>query len=189
MPNVADMPDTNNLPDMMLEGDYTTDIRAGSIRCLTSGRLPPRYGSPCPDGGNEHPFPARNTTQGDRAMDDERTSRVILGERLKEEREYRGFSQDEVARYLGLPPAALSLIESAARDIGPEHLRRLAKLFRIRLESLTVESHDAVDAESFPLPTRAAATLSPIDRDEVRRFAQYLRTTEGPPEDGRASGA
>lgn len=119
-------------------------------------------------------------------MSNERTSRVILGERLKEEREYRGFSQDEVARYLGMPPVALSLIESGARDISPENLRRLAKLFRITLESLTVESHDAVDAESFPLPPRAAATLSPTDRDEVRRFAQYLRTTEGPPRDGSA---
>jgi len=122
-------------------------------------------------------------------MGHERTSRVILAERLKEEREYRGFSQDEVARYLGVPPGAFSLIESGRRDISPEQVRRLAKLFRIRLESLTAESHDAVDAESFPLPTRAGATLSATDRDEVRRFARYLRTTEDPPEDGSASTA
>ena len=119
-------------------------------------------------------------------MSDERTNRVILGERLKEEREYRGFSQDEVARYLGMPPAALSQIESGSRDIDPEDLRRLAKLFRIRIESLTVESRDTVEAEPFPLSPRAAATLSPTDRDEVRRFARYLRTTEGPPGDGSA---
>lgn len=119
-------------------------------------------------------------------MSDERTHRVILGERLKEEREYRGFSQDEVARYLGMPPTAFSLMESGSRDVSPEDLRRLAKLFQIRLESLTVESHDGVDAESLPLSPRAAATLSPTDRDEVRRFARYLRTTEGPPGDGSA---
>ena len=118
-------------------------------------------------------------------MGDERTSRLILGEWLKQEREYRGFSQDEVARYLGMPPAAFSLIESGARDISPEHVRRLAKLFRIRLKSL--QSHDAVHAESFPLPTPARATLSPTDRDELRRFVQYLRTTEDPPEHGSAS--
>ncbi len=122
-------------------------------------------------------------------MSDERTSRVIPGERLKEEREYRGFSPDEVARYLGMPPEALSLIESGGRDISPEDLRRLAKLFRIRIESLTVESDDAVDTESLPLPPRAAATLSPTDRDEVRRFAQYLRTTEVPPDNGSAGTA
>lgn len=122
-------------------------------------------------------------------MGDERTGRVILGERLKEEREYRGFSQDEVARYLGMPPAALSLIESGGRDISPEQMRRLAKLLRIRLESLTSESHDTVDAESFPLSTRAGATLSATDRDEVQRFARYLRTTEDLREDGSASTA
>ena len=122
-------------------------------------------------------------------MSDERTSRIILGERLKEEREYRVFSPDEIARYLGMPPEALSLIESGGRDINPEDLHRLAKLFRIRIDSLTVESDDAVDIESLPLPARAAATLSPTDRDEVRRFAQYLRTTEDPPENGSPGAA
>ncbi len=73
-------------------------------------------------------------------MSDERASRVILGEQLKEEREYRGFSQDEVTRYLGMPPTALSQIESGSRDISPQDLRRLAKLFRIRIETLTGQS-------------------------------------------------
>ena len=89
-------------------------------------------------------------------MTDERTSRITLGERLKEEREYRGFSQDEVAGYLGVTPSALSLIESGSRDVSTEELGRLAKLFQIRMESLTGDHHEASETESFPLVARAA---------------------------------
>ena len=109
-------------------------------------------------------------------MTDERTSRITLGERLKEEREYRGFSRDEVARYLGVTPSALSLIESGSRDVSTEELGRLARLFQIRMESLAGDHHDASETESFPLVARAAAELSPPDRDEILRFARYLRT-------------
>ena len=42
-------------------------------------------------------------------MSDERTIQTILSERLKEVREYRGpFSQEEVARHLGVPRSAIS---------------------------------------------------------------------------------
>ena len=108
-------------------------------------------------------------------MSNERASRIILGERLKEEREYRGFSQDEITRYLRMPPTELSQIESGSRSISPEDLGQLAKLFRIRIESLTGHSQEAAEAESLPLPARADA-LSPTDRDELRRFARHLQT-------------
>ena len=109
-------------------------------------------------------------------MTDERTSRITLGERLKEEREYRGFSQDEDARYLGVTPSALSLIESGSRDVSTEELGRLARLFQIRMESLPGDHHEASETESFPLLARAAAELTATDRHEVLRFARYLRT-------------
>ena len=108
-------------------------------------------------------------------MSNERASRTILGERLKEEREYRGFSQEQITRYLGMPPTVLSQIESGSRDIRPQDLRRLANLFRIRIESLTGHSPEAAETESLPLPARADA-LSPTDRDELRRFARHLRS-------------
>ena len=108
-------------------------------------------------------------------MSNERATRTILGERLKEEREYRGFSQDEITRYLRMAPTVLSQIETGSRDISPQDLRRLAKLFRIRIANLTGHSPQATEAQSLPLPARADA-LSPTDRDELRRFARHLQT-------------
>ena len=75
-----------------------------------------------------------------------------------------------------MPPTALSQIETGSRSISPEDLGRLAKLFRIRIESLTGQSQEAAEAESFPLPAGTNAALSPTDRDELRRFARHLQT-------------
>ena len=113
-------------------------------------------------------------------MTHERTRRTVLGERLKEEREYRGFSQDEVARHLGMTASALSLIESGSHDVTTQELGRLATLFQIRMQSLTGDHHEASETEPFPLVAQAVSELSQTDRDEVLRFARYLRTMKSP---------
>ena len=109
-------------------------------------------------------------------MRDESGAEVTPGRRLKEEREYRGFSQEEVARYLGVPRSAISLIESGSRRVSAEELSRLATLFQTTMESLAGRDPNASEPESVRLVARAAAELSEKDREEVLRFAQFLRT-------------
>ena len=58
-------------------------------------------------------------------MSDERTMQDILSTRLKEAREYRGFSQEDIARYLGVPRSAISLIENGSRRVSATELSRL----------------------------------------------------------------
>ncbi len=109
-------------------------------------------------------------------MNDERKIQAILSERLKEEREYRGFSQDEVARHLGVPRPAISLIENGSRRVSAAELSRLAKLYQTTMESLTGHDEEASEPDSVRLVARATADLSLTDRDEVLRFAQFLRS-------------
>ena len=109
-------------------------------------------------------------------MSDERRIQTILSARLKEAREYRGFSQEEVARHLGVPRSAISLIESGSRRVSAEELSQLAKLFQTTMESLADHDQEASETESVRLVARAAAELSATDRDEVLRFAQFLRS-------------
>ncbi|MDE0658066.1 MAG: helix-turn-helix transcriptional regulator [Gammaproteobacteria bacterium] len=99
-----------------------------------------------------------------------------LGYRLKEAREYCGFSQEEVARHLGVPRSAISLMENGSRQVRALELRSLATLYQTTMEDLTGHSHGETYAESVRLVARAAADLSAADRDEVLRFAQFLRT-------------
>lgn len=104
------------------------------------------------------------------------TDRVALGARLKEMREYRGFSQDEVAQYLAIPRSAISLMESGTRGLDVLELRKLAALYHCSIDELTGEDAPHVDQQSIGLVARAAAALSPEDRGEVLRFAEFLQS-------------
>lgn len=100
-----------------------------------------------------------------------------LGLRLKEARKYLGLNQEEVGTYLKIPRTALTDIENGQRRVEAIELTRLAKLYRQPVAFFTGE--DEVSA-SFPLDVthlaRQAASLSQQDRDELGRFAEYLRT-------------
>ena len=109
-------------------------------------------------------------------MSDKHTVSGSLSARLKEAREYRGYSQEEVAEHLGLPRSAVSLMESGSRRVGALELRRLANLYQTTMESLTGQDHESPELESVRLVARAAADLSATDREEVLRFAQFLQS-------------
>jgi transcriptional regulator with XRE-family HTH domain len=109
------------------------------------------------------------------ASDEE--ERRQLGDRLREARKYLGLKQEEVATYLKIPRTALTDIENGQRRVEVIELTRLAKLYRQPAAFFTGE-----DEASANLPVdvahlaRRAADLSPEDRDELGRFAEYLRT-------------
>lgn len=105
-----------------------------------------------------------------------------LGERLREARKYLGLKQEEVAAYLKIQRTALSDIESGQRRVEALELTRLAKLYRQPVSYFTGE-----DAAAAAVPAdvahiaRQAAYLSVQDREELRRFAEYLRSRSQAP--------
>jgi len=107
------------------------------------------------------------------AKDDDRKT---LGERLREAREYLGFSQDEVATFLGVPRSALSLMETGQRKVDALELKKLAGLYKRPVGYFTGE-----EAEEFSFGAdvkhlaRKVSELSPDDREELGRFADFLR--------------
>ena len=108
-------------------------------------------------------------------MNDRHASNDALSARLREAREYRGFSEEEVARYLGLSRTEMSRIESGASPPGNAKLRSLAKLYQTNVDSL-VGREKKPGWESFPGLDRASADLSTADRNELLRFAQFLHS-------------
>ncbi|MFN0190555.1 MAG: helix-turn-helix domain-containing protein [Aestuariivirga sp.] len=110
-------------------------------------------------------------------QENDEEERRRLGDRLREARKYLGLKQDEVAGYLKIPRTALTDIESGQRRVEAIELARLAKLYRQPVGHFTGE-----DEASASLPVdvahlaRSAAALSQQDRDELGRFAEYLRT-------------
>ena len=102
--------------------------------------------------------------------------RKVLGTRLRAAREYVGLSQDEVAKYLSIPRTALSHIETGQRRIDALELKKLAQLYKRPMGYFTGEEKvdEALPADVAHL-ARAAAGLSARDREELGRFAEFLR--------------
>ena len=109
--------------------------------------------------------------------DGDEEERRRLGDRLREARKYLGLKQEEVATYLKIPRTGLTDIENGQRRVEAIELTRLARLYRQSVGYFTGE-----DEASASLPAdvahlaRRVADLSAQDREELGRFADYLRT-------------
>ena len=108
--------------------------------------------------------------------EDVNNDRKQMGERLKESREYLGFSQDQVATFLGVPRSAISLIEGGQRKVDAIELKMLAGLFKRPVSHFTGEEvEEALDSAEVQHLARKVSSLSEDDRQELSRFADFLR--------------
>jgi transcriptional regulator with XRE-family HTH domain len=107
------------------------------------------------------------------------TDRQMLGERLREAREYVGLKQEDVAKKLGIPRSALSNIEAGSRKVDAIELAQLARLYQRPLAWFTGEDSKSTPnkmLEEVAHVARAAAALSQQDRAELARFADFLKS-------------
>lgn len=116
-----------------------------------------------------------STEPKDLRLTDEETR---LAERLREGREYLGLSQELVADHLGIPRASVSAFETGRRKVSSLELKRLAALYKCSVASLLGEDESASESAqdpAFRALFRAARGLSDQDKEQVVRFAQFLR--------------
>ena len=121
-------------------------------------------------------------TGADDAMPDEAAA---LARRLRQAREFLNLSQQFVAEQTGISRTAVSDIERGARRVESLELKRLAQLYRMPVDYFlgggSVE--DAADATSRAL-ARAAGDLDEEAKEEVVRFAMFLRNYRPPGKGG-----
>jgi transcriptional regulator with XRE-family HTH domain len=117
------------------------------------------------------------------AIRDDAQEWQALGERLRESREYLGLSQQEVAERLGISRPAVTHMEAGKRKVSTLELRELAALYRRPYEWLIGEASDpGVPEDQFTRALyRTTRELSDRDREQLLRFAQFLRDAGGPP--------
>lgn len=111
--------------------------------------------------------------------------RKMLGQRLRDVREYLGLSQDEVAKATDLARSAVSLIEAGQRKVDALELKKLAELYQRPASEFTGELEVAAPPpKAVAHLARAAAQLSEADQAELLRFAEFLRA-KAPSKGGR----
>lgn len=92
--------------------------------------------------------------------------------RLREAREALGFTQEEVSGALGIPRTSVHAMEAGKRNVSALELRRLARLYRRRVEWLLGEDTEPANADNAL--HRATQALSDEDKEQVLRFAEFL---------------
>lgn len=107
------------------------------------------------------------------------TDALELAKRLREAREYIGLSQGSVAEHLGLSRPAVSSIERGTRKVSSFELKHLAELYRRSIAfflDINDETDDNRSADSYTEALfRTTQRLDDADRDQVLRFAEFLR--------------
>jgi transcriptional regulator with XRE-family HTH domain len=117
-------------------------------------------------------------------MSDEAEQWRIIGDRLRQAREYLELKQEEAADAVGVSRSALSLIENGRRKVDAVELARFAEVYGQTIEALSGTATTAPLPESVQALARAATELSVEDRAELLRFAEFLQT-RGPRSDPR----
>lgn len=121
----------------------------------------------------------RSTQDAEEGLGAESRLGQALAERLRSEREYLGLSQDQVAKALDLPRAAVSAFETGRRKVSSVELARLAKLYGTTPDRL-LGSEAPVDERTTRL-FRATKNLSDHDKDQVLRFVEFLSNAGSAP--------
>lgn len=102
-----------------------------------------------------------------------------IGQQLKEEREYRGFSKQEISDFLGISITQVEEIESNKREIRKDLIEKLMKLYDISLEEWLETGNNEHASKDVDVHTRNIGDLSEKDKEEIRRFVEYLRLSGG----------
>jgi transcriptional regulator with XRE-family HTH domain len=100
-----------------------------------------------------------------------------MGARLRQAREFLGLSQELVAETLGIPRASVSAMESGRRKVSSLELRDLARLYKRPMEFFLNDSgaKEAAEDETVQALFRATKNLTQDDKEQVLRFAEFLR--------------
>ena len=97
-----------------------------------------------------------------------------VSQRLKDGREYLGYSVDEIAQIIGIDDCLLRQIEAASAEVSEADLERLLAFYGLSKEWLFNGGDISSKAQFL---ARSKVGLSAKDFEEVNRFASYLQNS------------
>jgi transcriptional regulator with XRE-family HTH domain len=124
---------------------------------------------PPPRKRGELVHPSEQEDSADRVSEQQRR----LAERLRDAREYLGLSQQFVADHTGIPRVAISVIENGKRRVEALELQAFSTLYKYPVTYFL--GADLEEPPTVHALAREAKNLTERDRQEVLRFAQFLK--------------
>lgn len=112
-------------------------------------------------------------SEADLADDEIDEEAQALANRIREERLNLRLSQSQVADVLGIPRPGVSAIENGRRQVSSLELKKLAELFGVSVDRLV--GREPEDDPTAIALFRTAKALTEDDRQQVLRFAEFLR--------------
>lgn len=102
---------------------------------------------------------------------------AAMGARLRQAREFLGLSQEVIAESLSVPRASVSAMESGRRKVSSLELRDLARLYKRPIEFFLNQdgSEEVAEDETVQALFRVTRNLTQDDKEQVLRFAEFLR--------------
>lgn len=98
----------------------------------------------------------------------------IIGSNIRCIREHLGYTQDEVAGFLGVSRAFISLVENGEREIGIDHLEKITDLFNVQLIDLLEENQD-FQKMNYAFAFRAN-NLTSTDLNSIADFQKVVKS-------------
>lgn len=93
---------------------------------------------------------------------------------LKEERNKRGWTQEQLAHKLSVAPSTVGMWEQGSRIPSFEKMEEIADLFNINMDRLRGSS-----AKIENIAAHALHDLTEEEADEVLKFAEYIKSKRG----------
>jgi len=105
-----------------------------------------------------------------------KTTKQLLGSRIKELRRARGLSQEELAELIGIEPQHMSRIETGGSAPTVERMEKLCAVFGIELRVLFDFGHLA-DRE--PQLESIEKMLKDLDENDLKVVYRVIRSFKG----------
>lgn len=98
----------------------------------------------------------------------------IIGRNIRRLRDYSAYSQDDVARFLGVSRAYISFVESGEIEPIMEHLEKITDLFNVQLIDLLQDNTDLQEVNcAFAFPKNGTSS---IDFNSVAGFQKVVKS-------------
>lgn len=97
----------------------------------------------------------------------------IVSENLKKYRLSLGFTQEQVAEFLGVERSTISYYENGEREISFVHLKKLSNLFCIEIDDL-LETESSLQSANFAFAFRGDGII----QEDLKSIASFQRVVK-----------